>query len=121
MRTLKGAVSPLVIAAFVLTALVGCSTAAGSFPGNWGDEAAGKPSLTIKDDGSFSGNDGCNDMSGKGTISGDTFTFGPFATTQKACDGVHPWLNIADTAKVDGTTLTVYSSAGNKIGTLDKR
>jgi heat shock protein HslJ len=92
-----------------------------SFTGTFGQDSPGQPTLTIKDDGTFSGNDGCNDMSGKGTISGDTFTFGPFATTQQACEGVHPWLNIASTAKVDGSTLVVYKNGGGKIGTLDKQ
>jgi hypothetical protein len=110
-----------VAAALVLAALAGCSSSGSSFTGTWGQDSPGKPTLTIKDDGTFSGNDGCNDMSGKGTVSGDTFTFGPFATTQKACDGVHPWLNIASTAKVDGSTLVVYKNSGGKIGTLDKR
>jgi len=34
---------------------------------------------------------------------------------------VTPWLNLADTAKVDGDTLTVYRSGGTRIGTLQKR
>ncbi len=110
-----------VAAALVLTALAGCSSSGSSFTGSWGEDTAGKPSLTIESDGTFHGNDGCNDMSGKGTISGDTFTFGPFASTLKACEGVTPWLNLAHTAKVDGDTLTVYKNGGDKLGTLDKR
>lgn len=105
-----------------LVALAGCSSYESSpFTGTWGEDAAGEPSLTIEDDGTFAGNDGCNDFEGEGTISGDTFTFGPFATIQQACEGVTPWLNIAVTATVDGDTLTVYKSNGDEIGTLDKR
>jgi hypothetical protein len=105
-----------------LAALAGCSSPGSSpFTGDWGQEAPGQPSLTISDDGTFTGNDGCNDFEGEGTISGDTFTFGPFATIQQACEGVVPWLNIAVTATVDGDTLTVYKSDGDQIGTLDMR
>jgi heat shock protein HslJ len=112
----------LAVAAIVaLAALSGCSSSGSSFTGTWGSNATGQPNLTIKDDGSFSGTDGCNAMSGKGTISGDTYTFGPFASTTKACEGVTPWLNLAHTAKVDGNTLTVYKNGGEKIGTLDKQ
>lgn len=110
-----------VAAVTAVTFLAGCSSAGSSFAGTWGEDATGKPSLTIESDGSFSGTDGCNPLKGKGTISGDTFTFGPFASTLKACEGVTPWLNLADTAKVDGDTLVVYRSGGTKIGTLDKR
>jgi heat shock protein HslJ len=112
----------LAVAALVaLAALTGCSSSGSSPAGDWGQVASGKPSLTIKTDGTFSGTDGCNHMSGKGTISGDTFTFGPFASTTKACEGVSPWLNLAHTAKANGNTLTVYRNGGTKIGTLDKR
>ena len=119
MRFTRVALAVTAVAAATL--LAGCSSSGSSFTGNWGQVAAGQPSLTIHADGSFSGTDGCNPLKGKGTISGDTFTFGPFASTLKACEGVTPWLNLADTAKVDGNTLTVYRSGGTKIGTLDKR
>jgi hypothetical protein len=111
----------VVAAIVVVAALAGCSSSGSSFTGTWGSSASGQPNLTIKDDGTFSGTDGCNAMSGKGTVSGDTFTFGPFASTLKACEGVTPWLNLAHTAKVDGNTLVVYKNGGEKIGTLDKQ
>lgn len=106
-----------------LTALAGCSSSdssSSSFTGTWGEEAVGQPSLTIESDGTFSGTDGCNPLEGKGAVSGDTFTFGPFASTMMACEGVTPWLNLASTAKVDGDTLVVYETGGGKIGSLDK-
>ncbi|RFA15615.1 hypothetical protein B7R22_06510 [Subtercola boreus] len=110
-----------VTAAFALAALSGCSSSASSFTGSWGEATAGQPSLTISSDGTFSGTDGCNSMKGQGTISGDTFTFGPFASTLVACEGVTPWLNLASTAKVDAKTLAVYRTGGDRIGTLDKQ
>ena len=58
---------------------------------------------------------------GKGTISGDTFTFGTFASTRMACEGIITWLNTASTATLDGTRLVVLHSTGAQIGTLAKR
>lgn len=103
-----------------LTVLAGCSSSGSTFTGTWGSDGTGEPSLTIEADGSFCGTDGRNPLEGEGTISGDTFTFGPFASITQACEGVTPWLNLADTAKVDGNTLTVYRSGGTEIGTLEK-
>ena len=122
MKSVRLVRTAFVVAALVVVAtLAGCSSSGSSFTGTWGSNAAGQPNLTIKDDGTFSGTDGCNALSGKGTISGDTFTFGPFASTQVHCEGVHPWLNLAHTATVDGNTLTVYKNGGAKIGTLEKQ
>jgi len=110
-----------IVVATALSALAGCSSSGSAFTGTWGQDAPRQPSLTIESDGTFSGTDGCNPLKGKGTISGDTFTFGPFASTLKACEGVTPWLNLANTAKVDGDKLTVFRTDGEKIGTLTKR
>lgn len=111
----------IITAALTFGALTGCSSSGSPFAGDWGEDTAGKPSLTLESDGTFSGTDGCNPVKGEGSISGDTFTFGPFASIMQVCEGVTPWLNLASTAQVDGNTLTVYRSSGDKIGTLDKR
>ena len=103
-------------------ALTGCSAPAPtSFTGVWGQTATGQPNLTIADDGSFQGTDGCNRLSGKGSMAGDLFTFGPIASTSMACSGVDPWLSLADTAKVEGSALVLYQKGGNRIGTLPKQ
>jgi heat shock protein HslJ len=118
LRPVRATLALAAVAAVI--ALSGCSSSASSFTGTWGSSGSGQPNLTIKDDGSFSGTDGCNALSGTGSIAGDTFTFGPFASTTMACEGVDVWLNQADTAKVSGSDLVVYSNAGKKIGTLAK-
>lgn len=82
---------------------------------------AGRPSLTIESDGAFHGNDGCNALKGVGTISGRDFTFGPFASTLVACEGVTPWLNLAVTATVEGGSLVVFRGDGSRLGTLPRR
>jgi heat shock protein HslJ len=110
------------VAGMALAALTGCSgPALKSFAGSWGQTAKGQPNLTITDDGSFQGTDGCNRLTGKGSISGDSFDFGPIASTLMACSDVDTWLSQAHTAKVDGTVLVVYGNSGNKIGTLAKQ
>ncbi|MBN9631328.1 MAG: META domain-containing protein [Actinobacteria bacterium] len=117
-RTLRSALA----AAVVLAALSGCASSGSSSPaGDWGVVKAGQPSLTVESNGSWHGNDGCNAMKGDGKISGQEFTFGPFASTLVACEGVTPWLNLAVTAKVDGDSLVVFRGDGSKIGTLSRR
>lgn len=46
-----------------------------------------KPTLTIADDGTVSGSTGCNQITGRATVSGSPaiIEFGPVATTRKAC------------------------------------
>ncbi|WP_226759655.1 META domain-containing protein [Arthrobacter sp. SO3] len=116
----------LVVATLVagvgIATLTGCSgPAVTSFAGGWGQTGSGQPNLTITDDGSFQGTDGCNRLTGKGSISGDVFGFGPIASTSMACSDVDTWLSHADTAKVDGSVLVVYERGGAKIGTLPKQ
>ncbi|MGO2665471.1 META domain-containing protein [Mycetocola reblochoni] len=121
MKTRVGRIALSFAAAAALVVLAGCSSSGSSFSGTWGSDAKGEPSLTIEADGTFSGTDGCNPVEGTGTISDGTFTFGPFASIQVACEGVTPWLNLAATAQVEGSTLVVYRMDGEEIGSLDKQ
>ena len=110
------------VAGLAAAALTGCSgPASKSFVGGWGQTGVGQPNLTITDDGSFQGTDGCNRLTGKGSVSGDVFGFGPIASTSMACSGVDTWLSQADTAKVDGSVLVVYEKGGSRIGTLPQQ
>lgn len=103
-------------------ALSGCSAPESeAFEGTWGEDAPGEPTLTIEDDGSFHGTDGCNNLSGEGTASGEEFEFGDFAVTSRECLGVETLLSDADTATLSGDTLIVHSADGSEIGTLDRR
>ena len=111
---------PLILAAVVALVLSGCTAQGGGVTGKWGSTAPGQPNLTVNSDGAFTGSDGCNTLTGKGTISGNTLTFGPFASTLKACADVDEWLNTAATASADGNVMTVKNSSGAKIGTLDR-
>jgi heat shock protein HslJ len=93
----------------------------GAFAGSWGDDEAGKPSLTIASDGAFNGTDGCNSLAGTGKLDGDEFLFGAFTSTLMACEGVDSWLSLASTATLAEDILTVFKEDGTPIGTLDKR
>jgi len=142
MNTVRSAV--LVLAVAAAAALAGCTsgppadssspsvsptssapattgTSSSALIGAWGEDGAGKPSLTIAADGAFNGTDGCNSFAGKGTIDGDTIDFGSFASTLMACPDLDAWLGKADTATASGDTLTVVDKNGSTIGTLDKR
>lgn len=102
--------------------LAGCAgTPSGqAVVGEWGSTASGKPNLNIENDGTFSGSDGCNTLSGKGLIDGDEITFGPMASTLMACDDVDTWLSKAATGNVSGSTMTVLDDGGSTIGTLKR-
>lgn len=48
--------------------------------------AGTEPALTFGSDGSVTGSDGCNSLSGSADIDGDEITFGPLAQTRRACE-----------------------------------
>ncbi|UFS57616.1 META domain-containing protein [Subtercola endophyticus] len=121
MKLLVARIAMVATAAFTLMTVSGCSSSGSAFAGSWGTDSPGQPSLSIQPDGTFSGTDGCNRLMGKGTASGDTFDFGTFASTMMWCEGVTTWLNLASTAKIDGTKLVVFQSTGEQIGTLAKQ
>ena len=102
--------------------LAGCAgTPSGDSPvGSWGLTQSGKPNVKIESDGTVSGTDGCNQLSGKGTIDGDTITFGKLATTLMACEGVDEWFSKAAKGRVTGSSLTIFDDKGEKIGMLGK-
>lgn len=109
------------LAVVLVAALAGCSAVGMStFVGTWGSSAAGKPNLTLTSDGKVSGTDGCNMLAGTWQVTSGRAEFGPLATTLKACEGIDTWLAGASTASVDGSTMTVYSESGTKIGSLQK-
>jgi heat shock protein HslJ len=122
-RAPAGLVGACIAAAAVIGLLAGCAgTPSGNaVVGTWGSTAAQQPNLTIENDGAFSGTDGCNRLTGRGSIDGDSITFGPIASTMMACTGVDEWLGKAVTGTAKGSTLVVYDLSGNQIGTLDKK
>ncbi|MGN6204357.1 META domain-containing protein [Humibacter sp.] len=111
----------LLVAGILTVTLAACSGASSDFTGSWGSTRSGQANVRIEQDGTFHGTDGCNRVTGKGTVSGSRFSFGHFASTMMACPGVTTWFNKASTAKRSGDDLVVYDDGGSKIGTLAKR
>lgn len=102
--------------------LAGCSSDDGAAdPGGvWGSEAEGQAHLELGDDGSLSGNDGCNGLAGDWEQNGDAVTFSDVAMTLKLCEGVDTWMTGLATATVSGDTMTVLDQAGAELGTLQR-
>ena len=128
MKTSNAPVATGGIALALAFALSGCapatvpgSSASPGAVGTWGTEAQGEPNLTLAEDGSVSGTDGCNRLMGSWTQEGTTIEFGEIASTMMFCEGVDTWLLDVSTATIDGTTLRVMDADGAEIGTLARR
>lgn len=110
--------------AVALVAMAGCGDSGGgddtSAVGTWGATEQGQPNLDIAEDGTVSGSDGCNQLSGTWEESDEGVTFGPLAATQMFCEDVDTWLSMASSATVDGDQLVVKDEDGATIGTLDR-
>jgi len=80
------------------------------------------PFLSIQADGSYSGNDGCNVLTGTWEQADDEairFTAG--AMTLMACEGVDQWLNQAAQGRVRAGVMTLQSADGTVLGQLTAR
>ncbi len=106
-------------AAVAIAVLFGC-TAGSAAEGTWGEDSAGNPQLELAGNGTPTGTDGCNRLSGTWSEDKQTVTFGEFAATQMYCEDVDTWLSTMSTAIVDDATMTVFDSSGAEIGTLAK-
>ncbi|HSB02587.1 MAG TPA: META domain-containing protein [Anaerolineales bacterium] len=103
---------------------------AGSLIGSWkltsyGPVSAPTPAvadaeagLTFKEDGTVTGNSGCNGFGGDYTVKGDRVTFDQIVSTLMACDdprmaqeeAVHKVLTDTATFEVEGNTLTLTNN-----------
>src|SRR5262245_21355680 len=63
--------------------LVGTAWALGELPGQVLNDV--RPTIAFSGDGTVSGSGGCNNFNGTYTVDGSKLTFGPLASTQKAC------------------------------------
>jgi heat shock protein HslJ len=116
-------------AAAVLLASVALSGCAGSSGGSsidpggsWGDTSdTAEPSLTLADDGSLTGTDGCNRLSGSWRLEDDDLVyFDAVASTRMACEDVDTWLEGLSQATISGSTMTITGADGAEIGTLER-
>ena len=124
------------LALAALTALTGCAAAPDTTPpsphpspepaptptptsvDSWSSDEPGEPKLTLYDDGTLGGFDGCNAFGGSYVRTDNLLEFHLGYGTLKACIGIDLWLRNASSAEIDGDTLIVYDSTGSKIGTL---
>ncbi|MHA7985742.1 META domain-containing protein [Rathayibacter sp. CAU 1779] len=121
MKATRWATAFVTAGVLALTLSACSSTSVSDFAGSWGSSGSGKANVTIGKDGAFHGTDGCNRITGKGTVSGDVFSFGVFASTLMACPGVTTWFNNAATAKRSDDKLVVFDKSGSQIGTLARQ
>lgn len=122
-RILGGVAAAVFIVSLALT---GCTDAPGDASidpvGTWGDTSdTTEPSLKLDEDGSLSGTDGCNQLSGSWRVeSEDLIYFDSVASTAMACPDVDTWLDKLSQATVSGDTMTITGSDGAEIGQLER-
>lgn len=122
------------VAGILLVACSGGASASGSLIGNWELVSYGDPShptpaaadvetsVIFGEDGTITGNVGCNGFGGDYEVHGDSITFGPLTSTLMLCedtavgDQETAVLNtLIETVNfvIDGNTLTVTSPDGS--------
>ena len=116
----RNGVAALVLTATALLGLSACSGTESSLAGTtWGGVTGleGKPSITFERDGSLSGSDGCNFLTGSWEENADTVTL-DMEITLKYCEGVDTWLSTAEKAKLSGSELIFIGEDGKEVGKL---
>lgn len=90
--------------------------------GTWGDPSQEEePYLSLADDGTLTGSDGCNRLSGSWSVDeADQVVFENVASTLMACENVDDWLQGMDVATIADTTMTVLGQDGAEIGQLER-
>jgi len=90
--------------------------------GTWGDpEAAATPSLVLEKDGSLTGTDGCNHLTGRWSESDGQVVFADVASTLMACEGVDTWLSGGAYAFLQAGVMSVYAADGLQLGQLARQ
>ena len=87
--------------------------------GTWSQEAEDSPFLEFAEDGTLSGNDGCNNLGGDWTspAAGEIET-SRLVGTMMYCEGVDDWLSAFHHATFTAESMTVYNIDNQEIGTL---
>lgn len=120
MRIRRSFAVPLALAAGVL-ALGACSAAAEQgAAGTWASTGPGAPTVTLVDDGTFSGTDGCNRISGSWEQEGSEVTFSDAITTLMACDGIPGSSGLA-AGTTAGTAMTLTAEDGTELDVLTRQ
>ncbi len=130
----------LLLAGILLSACSGGTSA--SLTGTWKLVSYGSPdnptpaaadvdtSIILGEDGTISGNVGCNSFSGDYKVDGDKITFGPISSTLMMCadtatgdqeTAVLNTLTGTVTFVIDGDTLTLTSADGSSVIILARK
>jgi len=88
--------------------LVGTAWALGDFPGQVLADV--RPTVAFSGDGTVTGSGGCNDFNGTYTVDGSKLTFGPLASTKKACAEAVNTLETAYMTALQATTAYEVTS-----------
>lgn len=88
--------------------------------GVWRSDEKGEPFLEFKDDGTFSGSDGCNGIGGEYTVEDETVRIDRGGSTFMACPGVDDWLRKVASVTFEGATMTVFDKNDEQIGQLHR-
>ncbi|MET1015829.1 MAG: META domain-containing protein, partial [Leifsonia flava] len=84
--------------------------------------SAGAPFLFLSSRGSFSGNDGCNTLTGPWEATDDGgIRFPATVSTEMFCEGVDAWLGEAVLGRAISGVMSLYSEDGEVIGQLRAR
>ena len=122
-RIRRSAAAAAFIASLVLTGCAGSSGGSSIDPvGSWGDTSdTAEPSLTLDENGSLSGTDGCNRLTGEWRLEDDDIVyFDGVASTRMACPDVDTWLEGLSQATISGSTMTISGGDGAEIGQLQR-
>ena len=125
---------PGLLPGLICIALLGAcarGTMPASLDGNWLVEDIGgrgvidraRSTIAFDDQGRVSGSGGCNQFNGPVSIEGSSLTFGPLASTRRACtealmnqeDRFFAALDAARTYRYDGSYLFLSDQYGNDI------
>jgi|SRR5690625_1109382 len=109
----------LLTACLLALLATGCGTGTASSPeGAWtGPEDT---ELELAEDGSVTGSDGCNHLSGSWEQDGDTIVFSGMISTLMACMDVDVWLTDPRSATIEGDTMVVYGREDAELGELQR-
>lgn len=86
------------------------------------NDSEGAPFLFLSSRGSFSGNDGCNTLTGPWEATDDGgIRFPATVSTEMFCEGVDTWLGEAVLGRAVGGVMTLQAADGSVLGQLTAR
>ncbi len=105
----------------LLTACVPGFSSAVDPVGVWSESSDDdSPTLSLLEDTTVNGYDGCNQLTGGWEPTDDGVNFKNLASTRMACEDVDDWLSRAASAKIAYDEMTVLDEDGNELGTLTR-